>query len=168
MWSEWSRKNNNYNIYAININFPNKVMRIVSQDSIIESYDIIINNDKSIHLIWTENENNLNKIKYQKLFAIDEKSQEGVSEFYYSFSDINLVVDENNTLFIIWNDYENGKYMVYYRFSVDEGISWSSVITLITDNNILPKPVFLTHGNEQYGIYFDEYYRTIHCKMLNE
>jgi hypothetical protein len=87
-----------------------------------------------VHVIWYDNRNGNFEVYYKR------STDQGIS---WS-SDIRLTNDPAESLMpsisvsgsvahVVWADYRNGNYEIYYKRSTDHGINWSSDIRLTND-----------------------------------
>jgi len=109
-----------------------------------------------LHLVWADNRSGNDEIFYKR------SSDSGTTwdaDFRLAFnsrsSTLPAVASSDSMVHVVWMDYRDGNYEIYYKRSTDSGISWAPDERLTIDTALSQYPSVCSSGPEVHLVWFD-------------
>ena len=119
-------------------------------DSSVTSYNMawcIATSGDFVHAVWSDNRDGNWEIYYKRSAdgGVNWEADERLTNDP-AISSSPAIAVSGNVVHVVWNDYRDGNWEIYYKRSTDEGLSWGTDTRLTFDPALSNPPVISVSG----------------------
>ena len=167
--SGWWREDGVFNANGTPIQAASDVIRLTttsSMDSDIAVYK------KNVHIVWSDKRDNNWEIYYRKsidngvTWEKDKRLTYDLGTSYPGSSYPRISVNGGN-IYIVWQDDKDGNFEIYYKFSNDNGSSWSNDIKLTYTAGHSIQPDIAVSGDNIHIVWMGDYSNIFYINSID-
>jgi hypothetical protein len=133
-------------------------VRLTEDDNVRSWYASIAVEGEVVHVVWHDERDGNPEIYYKRSVdgGVTWEDYVRLTEDDNIVSSIPSIRVEGEVVHVVWSDRRDGNYEIYYKRSVDGGVTWEADVRLTYDNGHSESPSIAVEGEVVHVVWHDE------------